>query len=483
MRRTKYPNKPVQLTEQEKNESMRRAMMFRAMAASPLYTRLAYGGSTSFGGLRDVAYALGYPGEYAITFANYYYQYKRNGVASKIIEKPVESSWRRLPVVRGTDQKDGFKEEWESFEKRLKVYSVLQRAEILSRIGRYGVLLIGYDDNAEDLSLPVENPKDVMYLQPFHENSAKIKSFVVDAKDPRYGQPEMYSMSFTVNMNLPSSVTTQEKLVHYSRVLHITDNRLESDIYGVYTLERGYNRLLDIEKVVGGSAEMYWQGALPGLALKMDPETTITQDLLDTLETEIKNYVHNMERYMRLQGIEVQQLTPQVVDPKGHLDAQLRELSIMYSIPKRILEGSERGELSSSQDTEAWDDYCDGRRRNYVEPFVLRQFVDKMIEMNILKKAPQTGYDVEWPDLSAPSDKDLAETGRIRSEAIAKYADSLNSGMIIPPEQFFKEVMEFSDEKVKRIIDAAGDILNNMLESQSRSERGQQTTREGEPIQ
>lgn len=450
-------NKPTAtvLNEVEKNEQLRRQLLYRALTTNLMTSRMTYGNTTTFGGLRDVDAALGYPSLEGIKYADYYARFRRQDIAAKIIEKPVDASWRRLPIVRAANEKsEAFKEAWEILQKRLGIYNILIRADKVTGIGEYGVLLLGFNDGAESLAEPVTKATDLLYLQPFSKDNAVIKSYEIDKNNPRFGLPLTYSLRIA---NVPGTISTTESIVHYTRVIHIAEGLTESNILGTPRLERVFNRLLNLELIVGGSAEMFWQGAFPGLAFKAESETNVELDK-EALEEEIKKYVHNMERYLKLQGIDVQSLAPVVADPTKHVDVQLKMISIASGIPKRILEGSERGELSSSQDTEAWDDLMDGRRLNYNEPVILRPLIDRLIEFGVLQ-APANGYDIEWPDLSAPSDKDKAETGRIRSEALSKYLSSPDAQLIMPLKAFLAEVMELTEEKVERIMQMVDEVM------------------------
>jgi len=137
MKRTKG----IQLTSAEKDEQLRRNLLYRVLATSILGSRTSYGGTQTFGGLRDVSSALGYPLLDGIKYADYYYRFRRQDVANVIITKPVESSWERFPVLHAwEDKEDTFRYAWDDFEKKNRIYSILQRADVISGIGRYGVL-------------------------------------------------------------------------------------------------------------------------------------------------------------------------------------------------------------------------------------------------------------------------------------------------------------------------------------------------------
>jgi len=427
----------------------------RMLLNTILTSRSTYGGTTTFDGARDVSTALGYPKLNAITYADYYYKFRRHDVANRILSKPVEDSWSESPIIHAWDDpEDTFRYTWDDLEKKLHINSILARADLVSGIGRYGVLLLGFDDSA-NLNEPVVSASNLLYLQPYSEDNAAIKTFDTDQKSPRFGQPLFYGLRIE---NAPGTSSYVETLVHYSRIIHIADNLVESNIYGLPRLEKVFHRLLNLELIVGGSAEMFWQGAFPGLAFIMDEDIDPTSPTVAAFQTEIENYVHKMERYMKLSGMEVKNLAPTVSDPKSHADVQMTMISIASGIPKRILEGSERGELSSDQDAKVWDKKMDHRRTHFNEPTIIRPLIDKLGEVGVLQ-LPEDGYVVEWPDLSDPSDKDKSEIGLIRSEAIAKYTASPDTQLILSFKAFLEEIVELPPDKVERILEASRDII------------------------
>ena len=110
----------------------------------------------------------------------------------------------------------------------------------------------------------------------------------------------------------------------------------------------------------------------------------------------------------------------------------------------------------------------------YVEPWILRPFIDRMIEVGVLPEVKD--YSINWPPLSVPTPEELADTSKKNSEAIVAYADSLGADMLIPPEIFLKKIMHFTEEEVKERVEWI-DIINkndtdnsNNLESYSGEE-------------
>lgn len=395
---------------------------------------------------RNIYEALGYikiP-----TFNDYLSRYKRGDISKRIVSAPVSASWRLHPAVKeiqdGTDRTE-FDQAWLDLVKQRKVYHYLSRADRISGIGRYGVVYLGYNDGLPP-DLPVENTDNLLYMMPYMEHNAQIQTWETDKGSERYGMPLMYQ----VTLQGFSNQSSQTLPVHYSRILHLAENTDENDTYGTPRLEPILNRLQDLELVAGGSGEMFWRGALPGFNFKIEPDANIDTMNTNDLKDQIELYVHGLQRHLRTQGMDVQSLSPQVASPADHVDTQLKLISATTGIPKRILEGSERGELSSTQDETSWLSLMDERRTQYIEPMILRPFIDQMIMYGVLPE-PAKGYAIVWPSLFSPNEKDRAIVAKDKTQALANYANSMGASQILPPEIFLRDFLEYNDDQIAEI--------------------------------
>ena len=398
----------------------------------------------SYGGDRDLYTALGY--KTTLDYKDYLARYQRQDIASAIIEAPVKASWRYQPMITETDEEEtAFEKDWAALSEKLQAYHYFSRLDIVTGIGRYGVLLIGFNDGV-DLSLPVRRASDVLYLMPYSESSAKITSFVTDESDRRYALPEMYRINITTG----SDTGAKSMNVHWTRVIHVAENATENDVYGTPRLKKVFNRLEDLERIVGGSAEMFWRGAFPGFGLPIQADASVSDQTLSQLQDEMEKYLHGFQRYLRLQGVDIKELKAQVADPSNHVSVIVDMISAATRIPKRILLGSERGELASSQDERNWMQQIDERRHNLCEAKIIRPFIDRLIEFGVLSK-PTEHYTVEWPDLLTPSDKDKAEVGEIRAKALKNYVEAVGAETIVPSEIFLKKFLNLTNEDIEQI--------------------------------
>ena len=400
----------------------------------------------SYGTTRDIYTALGYVK--APVFEDYYARYKRQDIAKRIVTAYPKACWRKKPIITETEDKETeFEKKWAELVTQRKVLTYLSRIDVISGIGQYGVLLLGFDDGklAEE---PVESASELLYLKPFMQSNADIVDWEVDIHDERYGLPKVYQLQAST----ANQVGIQSQRVHYSRVLHIAEEPGEDDVYGTPRLESVLNRLQDLELVAGGSSEMFWRGAFPGYGFKADEKAQLTAQSFAALQDEIEEYLHGLKRYIRTQGFDIENMSVQVADPKSHVNILLDLIAGATGIPKRILVGSERGELASSQDEKAWNDRIDERRKDHVENNIVRPFVDKLIQVGVLPE-PADNYSVDWPAIHVMSDKEQAEVSGIKTEALTKYAMSPGADMIVPPEIFLQRFLGFTKDEVEQMMD------------------------------
>jgi len=429
-----------------------------------------------FDGIRDVYKALGY--KTTLDFDDYFARYTRQEIAKAIIDRPVKVTWQGpLYLVESNEPEDtAFETEWKKLDRKVGMKTVFTRVDKLTGIGRYGVLLLGLDDvsNNAGFAKPVTGGKRILkYIKPFSEKNAPILRYVDTPNDPRYGMPLFYGLQVTD----PASKSSSTVNVHFSRIVHIVDGNLESEIYGTPRLEGVFNRLMDLEKVLGGDAEMFWRSARPGFKGNVKDDYTMTQKAKDALLSQLDEYEHDFRRFLVNEGVDVEPLEQTIESPKDHFDVQIAGICAETGIPQRVLMGSERGELASTQDTTEWLSFVQSRREDYAEPHIVRPTVEKLIQYGILPK-PSEDYTVAWQDLFSISEKARVEIGKGRANALREYTYSPIAQAVIPPDAFLEMFLGLTQEQITLIdamrdkqmndeSDELMDIVKSMLEKEA----------------
>jgi len=261
--------------------------------------------------------------------------------------------------------------------------------------------------------------------------------------------------------------------VHYTRIIHIIDDALENEIVGIPRLEAIFNRLQDLEKIVGGDAEMFWRNARPGYQGIVEKDFTLTTEMRDALKEQIDEYEHNLRRMLINEGIKYEALVQTISDPKSHVDIQIQMISAVTGIPKRVLTGTECGELASSQDATEWRAWIQSRREDFAEPNIVRPFVNRCIELNILPK-PKEDYSVLWSDLYAMSEAEVVKIGLDRATALKNYASVPMAETYVPPNAFMEYFLGLNDDQIE--------LVRQMVDESLQKERIDQLFEEPEPV-
>ncbi|MGH9256223.1 MAG: anti-CBASS protein Acb1 family protein, partial [Vicinamibacterales bacterium] len=300
---------------------------------------------------------------------------------------------------------------------RLKLWRHFARVDRLGGVGRYGILLIG-TRGAEDLKMPLkklQGPESVIYLQAYHEGDVRIVQWVNDQHDPRYGEAALYKIRASSSTDNFKIGATPELLVHWSRVIHVAEDA-DDRVHGRPRLERCLNRLTDLEKIVASTGEAYWQSVVRILTANVDALGDTDEAQLKELDERLMEMTHDLRRQFTGQGIKLEYLPTDVPAVKDIGDLYFSLIAAGAGIPQRILFGSEMGELASSTDQQTWFGVIDERQEQFVEPDILRAFIDRMIEFGGLP-APDGGeYQSVWPTLFKETDTEKADLNLKRAQ-------------------------------------------------------------------
>lgn len=494
---------------------------------------------------RSVAKECGYPATNALNDDLYKKMYSRDPIGARVVECLPKECWQDQPTIFEDEDSDvvtSFEKAWDTLgdtlrgeswykeEKSNPVWEYLCRADILSGIGSFGIILLGIDDNKEfhepisgfdtqtrfervwngkdyvtkgrgkekkqykkftlvdNLKIAseeaakarrskskvvrtkpvakeeptldedgkeVKTERKLLYLRTFDESLVDITRYDADKNSPRYGQPTLYKVTLNDPMDQHSGIglplATMD--VHWSRIIHVADNLNSSEIFGVPRMQIVWDRLLDLQKLYGGSAEMYWRGAFPGLSFETHP--TLADDAFGKVnmaaaKAAYERYSNSLQRALFSEGMTVKTISPQVVDPTPQIKVIVNAICVYLAIPERIFMGSERGELSSSQDTDTWFYRVDFRRKMYLTPRIIIPFVDRLIKIGVLPE-PESYY-IVWPESKLTLSQKIAIAVQVM-DALSKY---IGGGVdcVFSPLDVLVRLLGFSEIEAKSILEA-----------------------------
>ena len=412
-------------------------------------------------GVKNLNDTLGYPE--VILAQDYVDMYERGGIAARVCDAYPDATWRSLPDIVFVDEKgktvDRKKQEdainkafWNIFSDKRGFISILARFDRLIQLGSYGILHIGVDDEAPlDEPIQARSNLSVLYLQPYSEASAEVVRWEEDPKSVRYGKPVLYRIKERLDKQSNRSRAFKSREIHFSRVIHAAEHTLEDESIGLPRLERVWNYILDLQKVTGSSAETFWQNAALFIAFVAGSDVEWEPEEKADLKQQLDDMSSGLQRYLRLRGVEPQNLASPVADPKEHFQMLVSLIGGAWSIPKRILIGSEMGQLASEQDGDNWNARVLERREQYAGPCIVAPLVSWLQQYKFI---PEGNFDVVWETedgLSAEKRADIAEK---RTRALVAYADSIGADALLPPEEFLKW-LEVNDSVIEALEDVA----------------------------
>lgn len=418
---------------------------------------------------------------------DYYVKYLRNDIARTIVDKPAEASWKERPLIIDDADEGGDDEDVTEFEEAVnrlftdhRLLHYLKRADKATGVGEYGLLLLGLRDGEKvDLSTPASESDyrslldtdgattddDLAYIGTFTQASVTSMDINRDPTNPRYGLPEQYQIQFESG----DSHTTE--FVHHTRVVHIAENLLENEIFGRPRLEPVLNRLEDLEKVLGGSAEMFWRGADRKLQLNYMGDGKPRDS--DKLQTRSEELIHGMRNILPTSNTEVNEIGGEEVDPSGIVEQELKHIAGAVGIPLRMLTGSERGELASTQDRATFYERIASRRKQFCEPKILRPTLDKLIRYGILPEPKGGGYTVEWTSLFELNELERAELMAQKAKALKNASPMGDPAQVAATSEIRSEIFGWSPERGSE-VEATDDTLDEDMPDEDEGDENDQ---------
>lgn len=448
---------------------------------------------------RDIDQECQYPDDGELTAYRYVEFYERFSVAKRVVDIWPEECWKEFPTVFETedDSVTPFEASYEMLRDNLSQTSWLagaqdpilqqcKQADTLRGVAHYCVVYVGLSDvqNPEDLLKPVMSEEErraegtsltVNFFRTFTEEQAKISSFETEP-GPRQNKPKTYQIDFQgVEEGAENQPTGGGVEVHWSRVIHVpSEGKTKNDTFGTPRMRPVMNNLVDLRKLYGGSAEMYWQGALPGTFFETHPQLGDKIEVDEaSLSAKMQELRHGLRRHAAFVGGTVNNLAPTVSDPTAQIDVQLEAICVVGGYPKRVFLGSEVGELSSTQDTLRWNGRVKGRQHTEVTPNVIATVVDHLIMLGVLTE-PTEGYKAKWPEMEVSSEVERMDVLLKKVEAFVKYVQG-DVNTLIGERDFLERLVGMDAEEVEEILD---NVIDELDEEELLRGFDQQTTEE-----
>ena len=442
--------------------------------------------------------------------------YERGEIPARVVEVFPKECWQVQPLVYEDEDPDTateFEERWDEVGKNLlgpnskyqdeagsPIWEYLSRADVLSGIGQYGVILLGLDDdNGGDLRNPVAGVgeafsaptgkkiekdgaetdvktevagnyrmtvnaaktegRNLLYLRVFPEWLAQVIQFETNPTSPRFGQPVMYNLTFndpgaSAHGGIGQPMST--RMVHWTRLVHLADTHHTAptnETFAVPRMQPVLNRLLDLRKMYGADGEGYWKNAFAQLFFETHPQLGGDVDVdQEGMRDVMESMENGLQRWALLLGMSAKTVPPQLTDPTPHVNIQIEAICVKLSIPVPVFKGYEIGEQASQNNKVSWTSRVRERRNNYLTPRLIIPFVDRLVMVGVLPE-PE-GYSVEWPEAETQTPLEKAQVAGAKTTALAAYVQG-GVEAIIPPLPYLTSILGYDEEEAREILDEA----------------------------
>ena len=346
-----------------------------------------------------------------LCFSDFYRMFERDGIAHGAIMTLSDACWSEDPeVIEGSEEDRAenptpWEESFKKLAKRLKIWEHFRDSDTRRLVGQYSCILLQFKDSKQwDQPVGKASEQQLINLIPAWQGQVKIASWYDNPADANFGKPKEFIYSENAlddNFNAePGRIVT----VHPDRVVVIGDIR-----NGVPFLRSGYNDLVNIGKVLGGSGESFLKNASRQLAINFEKDVQLDQiarahgvpvsDLQEIFNDVTLGMSKGLDQTIITQGATVSPLVATVPDPFPAFDISLQSFCASVRIPSKIIVGNQTGERASSEDIKSFNKRCQGRRVNTLSSDI-ETFVDHLMRLGVLLT---TETSVCWNDLTESS--------------------------------------------------------------------------------
>lgn len=398
-----------------------RAAVVAVVNAGERQRRIAYGGQC--GGMdakRGQAWAeYGYRPD--LTTADYRAAWERGGVAFGAVEKVLGKVWATAPwVIEGDPTAEAtavtaWEAEIAQWADDVGAWAALRHADRMRMLGGWAGLVVRIADGKR-LDQPVKRISSlaaIVELVPVYRDQLTVIDRELNEASADYGKPRMWSYTEPASAGLPA----REVQVHADRLIVVGDPRL-----GVPFLRAGYNDLVNIEKILGGSGEAFLKNSARHLNINFNPDVQLQQlaDAYGVPVAEINEIFNEVTREINAgndaaiitQGATVTPLVATAPDPRPAFEVAIQSFSAATDIASKILIGNQTGERASTEDLRAFNERCQADRVAIVGASV-RALIQRLIQLGALERRR---FSVMWDDLTAQTPSERIATAKVMAE-------------------------------------------------------------------
>lgn len=385
---------------------------------------------------RPTAWAqYGYPEQ--VSFGQLLAAYSRGGAGHGAVHKLLDKCWQHRPRIKKPDSDDvsPWEKKLDELMRSIKGWQKLRDFDRRNMVGRYAALIYRVADSRR-LDQPMVRASKLVDIVPLYEDQLKVTAWFTDQADTEnFGKPKMFQYRSAPERWQDTQARPEQWVdVHPSRVQILAEGSVGDMFDGVPLLLAGFNSLVDLEKVSGGSAESFLKNSARTIVYKFDKDSSpqaITQNpdgtssgksVAEVLAEKSEALNKNIDASIALAGGEASTLQTQQSDPTKPFEVAANLFAASVQIPFTILFGQQTGRLASDEDKADFVARAVSRQVNELTP-MLEEFVRRMQAAGVVE---QGEFEVEWPPLDAPGDDEkFAQLGKLTAAMQQAHAVGL----------------------------------------------------------
>ncbi len=345
--------------------------------------------------------------------------YERTGAGQGAVHRLLDKCWQSLPRVKKpkSDQATPWEE---SVGKVLEAVQGWQRIRDWDRrnmIGRYSGLILRVADG-RPLREPMGKASRLVSMVPVSEEQLRVQGWDSDPNSETFGQPTMWQYRMRELRPGDQQGRPDEWAdVHPSRIVILAEGSAGHFLDGVPLLLAGFNHLVELEKITGGSAESFLKnsaraltinfdaGASPEVITRDDSGAPTTRSVRQVVGEQVDALNRSIDAALVTQGATASTLQTTIADPTKAFEVAACAFAASVRIPFTVLFGQQTGRLASDEDKADMIARATSRRTNELTPAV-REVILRLQACGVIDAGE---FEIEWPPLDSPGDGEKAD--------------------------------------------------------------------------
>ena len=369
------------------------------------------------------------------TFPDMLQAYERHPAAHGAVHRLLDKCWQSLPRIKSpaSDEVTPWEQRVNAILRSTQAWAKLRDLDRRNMVGRYAAIIYRVADG-KNLQEPLDRAARLVDLVPLYEDQLRVTMWDSDTTSASYGQPLMYqyqSRRVTTGDNQGQPIEWAD--VHPSRVQILAEGSVGDMFDGVPMLRAGFNSLVDLEKISGGSGESFLKNSARTLVFQYDRDTAVQAigengervSVRQAHEEQARALNRNQDSSIVMQGGTASTLQTSTHDPKPSFEVAANLFAASVRIPFTVLFGQQTGRLASDEDKADFAARAKSRQVNELMP-MLEEFIRRMQAAGIIEPGE---FEIEWPPLDAPGDKDKLEILKAMTSAMREAFGSGVQGL------------------------------------------------------